>query len=153
MDIIDTSTLTPQDKALLMCIERIDNLEEQLYHMQKELLVRDILTLDTSGVIAINVFMYLLGAPSAERSPLDIERDVDKYYNQNHQAQIRVQELAALMKTEKPLWEMTASDISIIVHYDDGSFGSHLPTVLEAMTLDELKGYWQYHLNKEHCPL
>jgi len=147
MDIMDTSSLTAQDKAIIMCIERIEKLESRLYDLQKQTLIRDIATCESTSHIAIDIFLYLLGAPPADRSPVEIEDTVKLHYAQNNSARARVQELAALVKNDKKLWEMTATELSIPVHYND-MFGDNIYTVLETMTLDELNGFWQYQLQK-----
>jgi hypothetical protein len=148
MDIIDISAATPQDRAIIMCIERINALESELYDMRKELLVRDIATAGSVSTIAIDVFMFLLGAPPIERSPTDIQKDIKILYERaNSTTQSRLQEFAKLMNNEKNLWEMTAQEICIPMYYDD-MFGNNIYSVLQAMTMDELKGIWQYELQK-----
>jgi hypothetical protein len=65
--IMDVSSMSPMENAILMLIERIGHIEDELHKHKKDALVRDIFTSDNKCTVYIDTFMYLLGIPPEER--------------------------------------------------------------------------------------
>jgi len=131
---LDTSTMTPQDKAILMLIERVGHLEDELHKLKKDALVRDILTSGDKSTVYIDTFMYLLGIPPEDRSPNDMVKEIACTY-QNGLSN-RVRELSEIIKSDEHIWNLKARDLCVT--YCD--IGHNINAVLEAMTKEELDG-------------
>jgi hypothetical protein len=139
-NIIDTTTMSPQDKAILMLIERVEHLEDEVNKYKKDVLVRDILASDDKCTVYIDTFMYLLDIPPCDRSPNDMVKEIACKYRNG--VSNRVLQLSAL--TNKPIWELTPGDLCW--RYSEA--GNNIYAVLVAMTHEELDGLWRYMLIK-----
>jgi hypothetical protein len=145
-DVVYSSSMSHQDKAILMLIERIGHLEDELHKYKKDALIRDILTSDDRGTLFIDVFMYLLGIPPLDRSPNDMVKEIACKYKNG--VSNRVYELSTLIKSDKLLWDMDGLDLCCYSYLD---IGINICAVLERMTHDELEGLWEYKLRKTEC--
>ena len=170
-DIQSASTL---EKTILMCIERIERLEEQLdmshqeiavlkkrvsecEEKEKEYIIRDLLVMEPKCILTVDIFGYLLGVHPERRTDKRVDEfiiDVLSGYSNDDSMSIpeRVQYLYSLLRDTKPPWDMTSEDFSNQSPYKiESSYGSNIYTVLQAMTLEELKGFWDYRLQWTHC--
>lgn len=140
-----------------MLIERVQALETELTETRKEVallqaerrtsIIMNIAGLQEKQGVCFDVFAYLLGVPPETMRNM---RSSSKY----DLAQVlktmpltnRVRELAAMLHC-KPFWELTDVDFEPYGGWlNDVNFASNMYQVLEAMTLEELEGYWKFRL-------
>jgi hypothetical protein len=166
-DIHSASTL---EKTLMMCIERIEKLEHQLditYQefkemkvifsgkelQEKEDIIRDLLVMEPKSVLTFDIFGFLLGMSPQERSKHRYNEFILQVLpTYKDSISERVQYLYSLLQNSKAPWEITEDDLSIESPFRiSPSYGSNLYEVLQAMTMDELRGYWRYRLLWTQC--
>lgn len=104
MDLLDKATLTAQDKFLLMCIQRIEQLESDYDKLQLKL--RDIACVHSKPGLAIDMLAYFLGVP------------VDARVGRNNKEMIM-----QVLPMYKHNWTPRLTDLSKVVPYLKGSMG------------------------------
>lgn len=145
--------VTHQDKAILMCIERIDNLEAQvcsLNNRYRQTLLNTICACDCAREIALDVFFFLLGVKPEERwSTVDVIRNIIPKYMGNVLQNHRIMEMSRIVISPTPFYQISEHDL---VHYPcldqwgirDTVSGYKILEFLKTWTLEELEEYLSY---------
>jgi hypothetical protein len=157
---IDVVCETPQDRAILMCIDRIAKLEEHIVNLEREMkacYIRDILVLDVKSNIAIDLFAYICGVTPIERVDINCHKLVYKFEQiiqsrEDRMPPKRALELFAYMKHSKAPW---SEEFHVECKEYAGNlpldYGANVYDVLQAMTIDEIRGYLDYRLRWTMC--
>ena len=139
---------TIQDKILLMLMERIENLEKELYEEKKANIIRNIVSCDGKEFIWSDIFMFLLGIDTISRIKIKNNHKLIKDYIPLLIPK-RALELYKIQNTSNiPFWEY---DFDVENSYElfpnkDG-YGTNIYQVLQNMTLKELEDYWHYRIS------
>jgi len=142
MDFVNMTNATTQDKVLLMLMERIENLEKELYEEKKANIIRNIASCCDKDSICIDIFMFLLGIDVKTRIKIKDNHKLIKNYIPS-QIPKRAIELYKIQNTLNiPFWEL---DFDIDNLYPSG-YGNNIYQVLQNMTLQELNDYWNYRI-------
>lgn len=146
MDFIDTSTLTEQDKFLFMCLQRIEKLESEVDRLNlksRYTLIRDISCVHSTTGLGIDMLAYFLNVPPQIRAVNNVQKmllEVLRVYKHNWSP--RLTELSKHVPLLTKIWEITEDDFNEWGNLLSGSFSDNMYAFLEALTDDELEGYW-----------
>jgi hypothetical protein len=155
--IINFAASTPQEKAILMCIERIERLEDRVQDLTEECrqsYIRDILTCTTKDYIAIDVFAFLLGISHEKRNTIPTDEFMFDYLRKHSPSPVspRIEFLYSKLRDTKRPWTLTYEDkVNPPYGWFDTDYGSNVYEMLNAMTYDEIKAYWTYRLKWTKC--
>lgn len=159
VDCTDFVTATPQEKAIIMCIERIERLEDRVNDLEaecKQHFIRDILTLTSKEYLMFDIFAFLCGVPIETRQNLSVNEFIFTYFH-THVKNIpqRACDLFAFLHGSKEPWNTTMEDktekaLSLFAPFKE-EYGVNIHAMLQAMTYEELKGYWTYRLEWTRC--
>ncbi len=145
MEFLNMTNATIQDKTILMLIERIENLEQELYETKKINIIRTITCCDSRVNLWADLFMFFLGIDVPSRINIYKDHKVTKNYIPSIIPQ-RAIELYKIHNSKNiPFWE---SDFSIEKNYNlyPNEDATNIYKILENMTLKELEDYWHYRL-------
>lgn len=146
MEFINMTDSTSQDKAILMLIERVENLEKELYEVKKENIIRNIASCADKKYIWADIFMFLLGIDIRSRIKIKENHKLIKNYIPSTIPK-RAIELYNIQNTLNiPFWE---SDFDIEQDYDlyPNEDGNNVYQILQNMSLKELEDYWHYRIS------
>lgn len=147
--------LSPQDRAILMCIERIDKLEAQVDRFRITLL-NTIAACASIKDIALDVFFFLSGIKPEERLRCNAKviKDVLPKYMSEAATNPRIQQMCKIVVSPKSFLHLSHEDVesytidTCTCYYfvSDDVKGTNLYTFLSTWTLKELEEYWEYRL-------
>lgn len=163
--VFDVESATVHEKATIMCISRIDDLERRLHNMElrleserladeKSSLVNVIASCDDRAQIYVDVFSFLLGMSAKDRVR---RRDSPVVFLVWHVSSTkndalivvpaRATELHRHIDAHPPLWEFrhARDDYDLLLAWTS-TLGTGMYDVLSDMTLSELRGYWRWRL-------
>lgn len=170
--LIDLSKASPMERAILMCIERIDVLEERNNRLESktaeierraeeiERRARILLNLGTIGIatgsdVYSNIFAYLLGVPSDRPDMVpnmqedsdclaffELRGDLGRDAREGKLA--RALELhQAVFPGLRPIWEGCSDSYRAVW---DVTTKYSVARLIEMLTLEELDGFWEWRL-------
>ena len=136
-----------KDKALLMCIERIQKLEDNLEEIKKDHLIKIICCFSDKTKIFFDIIFYFLKIPSDIVKENDIKNTIINFlplykYNMNQ----RLEYLLTFVPISINLWNLKEEDF-IYGSYKDNNVGSNTYNMLKAMTIYEIEEYINYRLS------
>jgi hypothetical protein len=147
-----------QDRAILMCIQRIEALEEKLDNIAKNNLINAIATCASNTNIALDVFFYLLGIPIELRKSVSAPDDIVKYHLAMYMtperiasADPRITRLCDMLRSPKKFTDISSDDVEdsgFGYHILDNNIikGSNMYSYLLTWTFHELQEYWNHRL-------
>jgi hypothetical protein len=148
------SDASVQDKAIIMCIQRIEQLEE----IARVHLVNTITTCSFLDNVALDVFFFLLGIPVTLRTQVISNADMIKYYlhtyltSERIQSDPRILRMCDMLKSPKRYTDITSDDVLRYeyincneVNYNNIN-GNNLYPFLLTWSYGQLEEYWQYRL-------
>ncbi len=143
MDFINTSNCTPQDKAILMLMERIEQLEKELYDAKKENIIRNIASCGSKTSIWADIFMFLLGIDVPSRMKIRENHKLTKKYIPSIIPKRAIDLYHIQNTSKKPFWEsdFDKDESFEIYSYEDSN---NVYKILQNMSLKELEDYWHY---------
>jgi hypothetical protein len=146
MEFIDTTTLTEQDKFLLMCLQRIEELErdvDKLKSKVRDTITRDIACVHSKTGIAVDMLAYFLKVPTHVRSACEIKKMlVEILPMYKHNWSDRLTELTEKVPCLLQVWEISHDSFDEWGYLNDTDFGNNMYAFLAALTDEEIEDYW-----------
>jgi hypothetical protein len=157
--LLDVDGASPVERAVLMCIERIDALEERNRCLEEQaktgerrvrtLLDRVTMVVARRSDVYYNIFAYLLGVPPVEMPMLNIlnEKDCLLFFERrgsDDEGLARALELhGAVFPGLRPIWEGCCDTCLAIEHFPSEY---SIARLIELLTLEELEGFWEWRI-------
>lgn len=158
----DHKSATPQDNAILMCIERINRLEEEIQMLkegwkrdiQRETIIRDIVLCDDRKAVSLDLLFYFLGIPYNERADVFLERHLDLVRNvlpkYSHKTEtcptiIRMAEILQV-KGKINIVKVDASCYTRWNSINTEVEAANIVSFLKTLTTQELEGFWEWRM-------
>lgn len=154
----DNGRASVQDQAILMCIERIQELENQVQYLQsktREYLINSIAACSYLHDAALDVYFHLVGVQPWERVHYNsvtsiISNVLPKYVNEATLSDPRIQRMCSMLRSPKPISQLSEKDIVMFAeNWTEVSKeyqGENLYAFLQTWSLEELERYWTYRL-------
>lgn len=161
--ILNLDNASPQDKAILMLMERVDQLERGLVDMhntvETSIIKKVIHGYSRPAITTLDIFLWLLGSKHGSICTYFRFRVCPRYVralydDATDSVKERARQLNAI-QGGSPVWEWFATnnnwgydDYTKYLRYDDyewiTSHGDNLSALLDALTDDELRAYWAW---------
>ena len=148
------SGASAQDRAILMCIKRIEELEAKVDDAARIHLADTLTSCTSTHEIALDVFFYLIGIPIALRKELTsneiVQSHIEKYLTPERiQSDPRIMRICDMVHSSKKFTYITSKDVAELPAYlnvSDVIRGSNMYSYFLTWTYQELKDYWHYRL-------
>ncbi len=146
MDCLNMTNATIQEKTILMLIERIENLEKELYETKKNNIICAIAACDNKVGIWADIFLFFLGIDIPTRIKIKENHKLTKTFLPQTIPKRAIQLYKLLDTSNKPFWE---SDFNVENSWDlySDENGYNIYKILQKMTLKELEDYWHYRIS------
>lgn len=168
---IDPKTMTSQDQAIIMLIERVGQLETELHFvktkaledMKKQTIINSIMSCSTYNHLLYDLCAFMLGCPVEIRfkkknfcGTKDYITMLQNLITDGYKPNDRLIELMKIIDIPKYPWDLNSDDFittnddildRVKVKYQDYEQGRAYK-LMENLTLMEIESYWNWRLRR-----